>query len=215
MRYFLFTLAIVLLTGCSSSSLKVSRDLFFVEGEMSVNLSSLDGFEDTFFISHKEFLSRNGWSYSDGVLTLSFLLPEKTFFTEDGFEIHSNSQSQIDTSGINRQSLTRLTVDSYSTPVTLIFNNGKYILDSNHFFFNMDCCPPTKVVDNTPRCKDYNGPYGDQQNDAGGLQEIINFIGSDCNLAMMQGLCLDEHSNGTGGCFATHGGKLCTELINR
>lgn len=64
-----------------------------------------------------------------------------------------------------------------------------------------------------PRCIDYNGPLGNGKNDQGKLQSIINFIGSDCDRAMAKGLCWDEHSNGAGGCYKSHGGKLCSELI--
>ncbi len=82
----------------------------------------------------------------------------------------------------------------------------------------MSCCSTkgdTNPETNAPRCMDYNGPLGNGENDETGIQRHINFIGSDCFYAVAKGLCLDEHSNGKGGCYNTHGGKLCTEIIKK
>lgn len=121
--------------------------------------------------------------------------------------------------------------------VVVIKQNDIYVLDIESFLANMDvatCCTgvlrsnpdgsstgenqdKTPEGDGVPRCVDYNGPLGNGKNDEKGIQKYINFIGSDCSMAAMKGLCWDEHGNknGKGGCYNTHGGKLCTELINK
>lgn len=106
--------------------------------------------------------------------------------------------------------------------LSLQVNGEIFVLDINDFFNSMDCCPDSEhtcetkrmsVPSEVPRCNDFNGPLGNGQNDQGGVQGVLNFIGSDCDRAMAKGLCWDEHSNNMGGCYNTHGGKLCADLL--
>ncbi len=63
-------------------------------------------------------------------------------------------------------------------------------------------------------CIDYNGPWGNDDPKARGWQHLINFLGSDCCIALLQGYCWDEFLTHTP-CYQNHGGKSCSELIGR
>jgi hypothetical protein len=83
-----------------------------------------------------------------------------------------------------------------------------------------DCCRKSglqvpEAVRGDPmegRCLDYNGTYTDGTNYPRSDQRAYkNFVGSDCNLAMLAGHCFADHLNG--GCYKNHGSKLCSDLI--
>lgn len=211
--------SLVSLWFCASCSLNKQVDnLVKIEADATINLSSIDGFNEDFFISHEEELAKCGWTYSDGELSFVVSFPEKTLETFEGNIIHTNNESKADLSSIPNSSLDSILIKTPSSTLILHLINGKYEIDLYELLLAMDgsCCMSeemTKSGRSVPRCIDYNGPLGNGQNDQGKMQSIINFIGSDCSYAVMQGLCLDEHENGMGGCYNTHGGVLCTDLI--
>jgi hypothetical protein len=62
------------------------------------------------------------------------------------------------------------------------------------------------------RCLDYNGTNTDGVNyPKSDYRAFVNFVGSDCDIALGQGNCFLDHVNG--GCFANHDKKLCSALI--
>lgn len=146
-------------------------------------------------------LKKYNWEYENGFAVQQVLFPNKQIVLSNGDTV---STDHFDLKEIDNQ----------------------IILDMPSYLLNMNgCCRKTdqnkmisfgKNVSNVaapPRCVDYNGPLGNGKNDEGTIQAAINFIGSTCNLAVLQGNCLKEHMNGEGGCYNTHGNKLCSELI--
>ncbi|MBO9658404.1 MAG: hypothetical protein J7527_06230, partial [Chitinophagaceae bacterium] len=85
-----------------------------------------------------------------------------------------------------------------------------------------ECCSQKLTGDSTGndpmddlRCLDYNGLSADGQNrPRTDPQAAINFINSDCQLALVQGFCWSEHLGAVTGCQKNHNGKICSELIN-
>ncbi len=63
-------------------------------------------------------------------------------------------------------------------------------------------------------CIDYNGPWGNNDPQARGWQRLVNFVGSDCYIALLHGYCWDEFIHHIP-CRHNHGGKNCSELIGR
>ncbi len=61
-------------------------------------------------------------------------------------------------------------------------------------------------------CIDYNGPWGNYSPEAHGWQRAVNFLGSDCCMALLEGYCWDEFITHVP-CIQNHGGKTCSELI--
>lgn len=62
------------------------------------------------------------------------------------------------------------------------------------------------------RCLDYNGDFSDGGNyPRSDWRAWQNFIGSDCSYAVNILYCLTEQW--TGGCYATHGGRSCSEIL--
>lgn len=214
-------LSAVLLMACAQTK----EDLLVVEASIPFDVSSEEGFDEKFFIDNQSNLESYGWQYKDGILSFNMRFPNRVFITTDGQRITLDEDSKVDVNDISKESLERIQIClGDSNMITLVLQDGVYTIDADEFFASMDgysCCKGAPAIQSfggdetptVPRCQDYNGPLGNGQNDQSGLQRIINFIGSDCSYALAQGLCVDEHSNGKGGCYATHGEVLCSELI--
>ncbi len=221
-KLFLLLSCIVLCGACSRKEVKPQS--LVIEAEMIFNLSNIEGFDETFFIMNKATLKDLGWEYKNGgFLSTTVKFPEKTFRTVNGSKISTDNHSCANVSNFPDEVLKTLILEeNLNTEIVLNFNNGKYTIDATHFFDSMDmlCCSEKQNLyggdrDEQPRgerCIDYNGPLGNQQNDEKGIQEVINFLGSDCNIAVVMGLCWGEHGQGKS-CYRTHGEKICTELI--
>lgn len=61
-------------------------------------------------------------------------------------------------------------------------------------------------------CVDYNGPWGNEDPRARGWQRWVNFLGSDCCMALLHGYCWDEFITHEP-CVHNHHGKDCSVLI--
>ncbi len=79
---------------------------------------------------------------------------------------------------------------------------------------NENCDDDGKTEDEEPmygRCMDYNGPFSDGGNyPKSHWRAYTNFIGSDCDIALLYGYCYLDHY--VGGCEENHG-QLCSSLI--
>lgn len=227
MKNYLITLTLffssVLFVSCFQSKIEYLP----LETSISVKLPDEDGFDDSILKQNKSILDQYGWSYENGNLSLTLRFPDMDVKASGGYQLHTDSNSQINIHGIPKESLDEITIQlNGRDDLALILQNGSYVINSDLFFDIMEgkgCCQNEAQVQSVndggqtptpPRCQDYNGPLGNGQNDQSGLQRIINFIGSDCNIAMNRGLCIDEHINEKGGCYNSHGGQLCSELIN-
>jgi hypothetical protein len=215
-------LSVALLAAC----VQTKEEPMLIEANVPIDVSLEEGFDEEFFIDNQATLESCGWQYKDGVLSFAIRFPNKEVITMDGQRLLSDADSKVNINNVPKELLENIQISiGDNNVITLALQDGIYTIDAEVFFDSMDggsCCKGSPIVqsfggDDTPsvpRCQDYNGPLGNGQNDQSGLQRIINFIGSDCNFALSQGLCVDEHVNGKGGCFNTHGGKICSELIN-
>lgn len=207
------------MSACTLSDVEFNN--FKIEAEATIDVSNLSGYNDSYFSDNIDILKKYGWTYSNGCISYVVDFPNTTIIDKDGEKYLSNEESVIQVPKSNSESISQIHIELENATITLYSQDGKYVISMDDFLDAMDgkCChksssPETKSMQEPPRCIDYNGPLGDNENYETGAQRIINYIGSDCNLANLQGLCLGEHSNGKGGCYNTHGGKLCTELIN-
>ena len=78
---------------------------------------------------------------------------------------------------------------------------------------SLACLPPDPS--NNKRCLDYNGIWTDgcNYNRKINKRAYVNFIGSDCNISMLRGMCWEEYLCGKN-CYKLHGNKTCSVLIN-
>ena len=196
-------LLLVVMASCSLR--RTSGEDVLVPVEMCMTLGDRESDLHQFLFREQERLRDMGWSYEKGQLVRIMQVPN-TLIQKEGKE----------------ESAQRMFIQIGSGRLFLELDGDIYSLNMEDFFKSMDgCCnqknpSATKSMSeptDVPRCKDYNGPLGNGQNDQGKVQSLINFIGSDCDLAMGKGLCWDEHNNDMGGCYNTHGGVICTDLL--
>lgn len=191
----------ILHISCSLRKDHEEDNMVPVEMYMSIGEDGTDYDLHCFLLGEQERLKSLGWSYEHGRLMKVMQVPENLI--------------QSDNSEINEQ---KVFISTESGKLLLQLKGGLYSINMEDLFKNMyGCCDQahatgTKSMSEAPRCNDFNGPLGNGQNDQEGLQELINFLGSDCERAMSVGLCWDEHTKKIG-CYDNHGGVLCTDLL--
>lgn len=200
---------------------KDSIDSFRVVSKIMYKLSGDD------YVRYKSLnkkLEKFGWSYKDGYLESTITFPNKKIILSNGDTVTTDKNSYLNLSNKKDNNLEKIILDGQIYNLKQIEN--QLILNLPNYLIKMDgCCTSNSdtrlmslnkltVMAAPPRCNDFNGPLGNGLNDQSGLQEFLNFAGSDCSIALAQGNCLSEHMNGKGGCYNTHGGKLCGELIS-
>lgn len=203
----LLLVSVSALVSCSFGKGQMSEEFIIVE--VSGALKDADLELHNYLLNNRAKLKELGWNYEYGQLSRAMQVPVSLVQSENNESIKKKDERSFFVSlGAERLSLQ--------------VNGEIFVLDINDFFNSMDCCPDSEHTCETKRmsessevarCNDFNGPLGNGQNDQGGVQGVLNFIGSDCDRAMAKGLCWDEHSNNMGGCYNTHGGKLCADLL--
>lgn len=223
----LFLLAFMVLVSVSCAHKNEQEPLLTtVEATLKMDFTVFDGFDDKIFLDNADKLKELGCTYKDGVVNINVKFPNADVLTANGTKLRTDENAQVDLRSLEATLKERLDVVLGNQHVTLLLKGEEYVIDSEFFFGSMDggCCSTSQKVRSSdgnsgeqevPRCKDYNGPLGNGKNDQATIQAAINFIGSDCFYAVARGMCVDEHTNGKGGCYRSHGGKLCTELINK
>ena len=157
-------------------------------------------------------LHDHGWMIVGNQLQKEFPLPNASVLI-DGKELKTDKDGNV-------------LFPTYASDIQLVINDHVQSLNrETNFTFVSEykpmgsfagCCGKHvhKSMNEEERCQDYNGMFGNGENDQEPAQALINFIGSDCDIAMGQGYCWNESfGEDTISCYANHGGKICSELI--
>jgi hypothetical protein len=227
----------VFITGCNLSSVKkikkarVESVIYFLLTDSIKKLASQE------FIPYA---LKNGWIKKGDTLILEAPLRNITLRSADGKEYRTDDSGYIHDIPIEETNIQGARLQDFEKQIILnggtllnspvvttregeinLFKyngvNGESLRFEEEFGESPDCCKNIfQTASRDPMldsvCLDYNGWMADGINRSKkDPMAYINFIGSDCNIAMLQFNCGLDHKNG--GCFVNHGKLTCSVLI--
>jgi len=219
----------------SNKNMKKARLETVIYFELSDTVMKL---VDADFIPYAE---KNGWSKNGNRLELIAPLRKVKITTADGKEYLTDKDGYISNVSFEKRDSKSNDLSVYEKDVikhggellgspVLITKKGDvnlYMIQNKdgiqeirfdqEFGSAPDCCKNTiQVAAGDPmddaRCLDYNGYKADGVNrPKSDPLSFVNFVGSDCSIAVVNFNCGLDHYNG--GCFQNHEGVICSTLI--